>query len=309
MSINAIRQLDQSSAQAAIGRVLNAVLQSAPGQTSFLNDLPPLDRAVIKELAERAKIDLGKANADDWARLLEFGSNELIQLAVGSRSAKQRIHRLGDLGLLELNRYDIQVDDLLKRALRFHGLTEEDVRLTIKEPTTYEHIQLQRTENNPVEDTAHSLFARILGQSSTRAINDLEWCVVTANRSGRQLRALSVLRPSLSDFRSGARPTTAMQLLEESAYAYGMDIIVNNRNYGKWMFEVALPLESVNQFFDMLIEPHTHAGRSSAWFGILGNFRFPVPHLFVQHGFFLDVNKYQACLLRRGVPSKGESIL
>lgn len=253
-------------------------------------------KSLIEEGAYELNIDLFQLSDKNRMRLANMFSGELKKITLDNKSRRAARSRLDQKGFLSLEDYKIRGSDHLKDQVRRFGIRIEDVRETLRSPTSYQHLVPEESELESWEQ--FSLFVRYFGDPRA---TDFYWILAIAKRENNVIRAVSAWRIFKSDLQEKLDLVleSPLDLLVAFTKVFGLPIRVGGGRPSTFILNRKIPLSSIDENIN-LVSGH---GDKDAMFTTSFLFRKNTdpPSMDVAIAFCIDDTKYLEALRKHGV--------
>ena len=246
---------------------------------------------VIKEIRRRLKLDDNDYSESARAQILDFISEEIgnyVSVPILSDSVKSR---LGDLGYLRPEQYQIKFGDGMDDTLSKFGLRRANVRQVLEHPDQVEH--LSPPDSFDIDkDGEISLYAKHYGDLGAL---DRHTLLVQTRRKQYTVEVYSVWIVYHSDVELSSE-STPVAILEKFAQKYGIDFSIGNSPPKKFYSYQSVSREPGHDttLFTISNKPAKTLGEMII--------RAKSPRLLeVRAAFHIDVVKYVADLQKHGI--------
>ncbi len=244
MELDALKTTDRRMARLIVSNALAALLASeSPAAASSQINLNEPERAVLYELATRAKVNLTKLdmpaltdlNPQARTKLLETANSALMTLSVGELKPHDADEKLGSLGILSPARFEAKTSDSLKMTVEKARLKVKDAVNVIKKPDAYQHLFAPADFGEEKEQL--SIFVGLLNKLRLIQRNETpDWLMVIGRRKGAKIEMSVAFRIFGDEIPNYANYATLgpVELLKAFVERHGVELIVSDFPVGKF---------------------------------------------------------------------------
>lgn len=257
-------------------------------------------KSLIEEGAYELDINLFELSDKNRMRLANMFAGELKKIILDNKNRRAARSRLDQKGFLSLEDYKIRDSDLLKDQAHRFGIRMEEVRETLRSPTSFQHLVPEESELELLEQ--FSLFVKYFGNPRD---TDFYWILVFAMRKNNVIRAISAWKVFRSDLQEKLNLALAspLDLLIAFTNVFGFPIRVGGGHPETFILYRNIPLLSTDEDIN-LVSGHADKDAKFTTSFIVRKNTDP-PSMDVAVAFCINDTKYLEALRQHGISAGG----